>query len=320
MRVESSIPISFPFEIISANDRSAIEPILNRMFKNSLASPFGGTPILGDEAGWGTEFFELHKSSIFMNLTESTQKSVLKSCSDANIEEAMFIEVAGMTFSSKMSLLAQNLNERELYCRFGADEAHHFRQLQMVLGELNLKKAYQSSFLKFLGNLIQTESRVPLILLIQVLLEGWGIHYYSTLSENTSYSEVKKIFNSIVADEASHHGSGIILFREALTNPNEEIRMAEAVGELLSMVRLGPAGILTHLYKANGGMTLNEISHFLDEVNFQEKINRDLEILKHLLTKAKAIRIIEKLERQGLFSIPSVRGCASLLSNLLGVS
>jgi rubrerythrin len=186
------------------------------------------------------------------------------------------------------------------------------------VGVPTLEKAYKNSFLVFLEDLIRNESRISLILLIQVILEGWGIVYYSKLANYALQPEVRDTLKQIVADESSHHGSGITLFKDAQLKEEDELRIAPKIIELLSMLRCGPLGVLSSLYHEMGGMNKTQIKTYLQETGADQKINEDLLLMKQLLTKASAQHIVKAVEEKGLWETPTLDECAQNLAIVLG--
>jgi hypothetical protein len=153
--------------------------------------------------------------------------------------------------------------------------------------------------------------------MIQVVLEGWGIPYYSKLAQGSHRAEVTQALKSIVADEARHHGSGLLLFDEKQVSKAEALRMESHLAELLSMLRFGPFGVVSSLAQAHGGLDAREIKKFLDQTQFDEKMTADLALMKSLLGKAGASRLIVRMSERGLFDAPSSQECAILMAGAL---
>jgi hypothetical protein len=227
------------------------------------------------------------------------------------------IEIAGMSYTAKMSLLSETLEQRELYSHFSADEANHFRAIRALVGSPKLELVEQNPFLKHLGLMIQDESKASLILLIQVILEGWGIPYYTRLANESCLPEASQVLHKIVADEAKHHGSGLLLFFENKLSQEELTRVQDRMTELLQMLRLGPAGVLLPLAKELGGMNDQDLERYLNETNFQDKLKSDLDLIQFLLKKAGAFKTSEKLREKGLFDMMNASQCAAGISALI---
>ena len=83
---------------------------------------------------WKAEFFGLDQVTAFTTAAPATQRAVVTGCSRAILEEAYFIEKAGVGFAAKMTLLAQDMDERNLYALFAGEEAAHPAAVHTLLG------------------------------------------------------------------------------------------------------------------------------------------------------------------------------------------
>jgi tRNA isopentenyl-2-thiomethyl-A-37 hydroxylase MiaE len=249
---------------------------------------------------WDASSFHLNRLSSFQKSDKPTQNKILEKLSIGRFLEAYNIEKAGMSFAAKMSLLAESINEQKLYSLFCAEEATHFHYIQKVLESTNVN--YQADpFIKLLNEVVMTGERRPLIFIIQVVLEGWGIDHYSLMERSCLNPEIKKHLRLILQDEASHHGSGLSLFNDGDFSEAEFSYTADMMAEFLQMVNCGPVGVLscleTYLPKSQLASANTELRSF-------EETQRKLDYIKSLMIKAKSHKLIEKLEKQNLF-LPS---------------
>ena len=190
---------------------------------------------------------------------------------------------------------------------------HRFRQ---GLGE-EKRLLEANAFLRYLDAMIQEESRSSLILLIQVVLEGWGIPYYTKLAESSQDRAVASSLKKIVSDEARHHGSGLLLFDPERIEITKRGKLHDQLHELISMLRLGPAALVSALARENGGMTPDEIRVFIEETGSLAKVASDLALIRFLLEKAGARAALASLDARGAFELPSAEACARSLSEIL---
>ncbi len=312
----STINVQNPLETLASTiaDLPALERVIMHRLRGGLLR--SASPVLNTLAGWEASFYQFDRSSAFQCLTREKQTEVLIDCSRQQIEEALLIEITGMTFAAKMALLAPNLQQRELYSHFAADEATHYRLLCELVGRPNYTCAVQNSFLVFLARMIQNSARLPLLVLIQVVLEGWGLSYYSQLAKHATVPEVRDALALIVDDEAAHHGSGLILMKDAQPNADDSQQMEMAITELVAMVKAGPARLVLSLAKTKGSLTKNEIRDFLLETSFEVKLKTDLDLVRHLLEKAGAVALVANLNAKNLFAIPTLSTCTDCLFSL----
>ena len=313
------LEIENPFAVLfsESDELNSIERVLARYHKCEGA---GSNAILQSTPAWGASFYNFDRSTAFQSLTPESQHAVLLECSKGQMEEAMMIEIAGMSFAAKMSLLSETLQQRELYSRFAADEASHYRMLRNLVGAPNTRLARQNVFLIFLSELIRDSNRVPLLSLIQVLLEGWGLSYYHHLASEATLTEVRGVLETIVADEAAHHGSGLILMKDAQPSQHDDEAAKTAITHLVSMLKAGPVAVFQSLARAVGPMSMGDVTTFLQETSFEIKLEADLSMVQRLLEKSGSAKLLRQLQDQNLFVAPSISQCSETLFKLQGAS
>ena len=221
----------------------------------------------------------------------NTKKVIQTELAKKRFLEAYYIEKAGMTFAAKMSLLSESIEEQKLFSHFAAEEAAHFSLIESLLTKVD-KREGQDLFIKFLNEVIASGERRPLIFIIQVVLEGWGIDHYGIMERTCKEAEVKQHLKLILKDEASHHGSGVSLFKESDLSESELNYTMEMMGEFIKMVRVGPVSLFETLKK----YTKISASEFCEVSNAQQETQRKLNYLKNLMQKAGAKKMTQGLE------------------------
>ena len=166
--------------------------------------------------------------------------------------EAYHIEHAGMCFAAKMSLLAESLHEQKLFSLFAAEEATHFHFIESVIGTPQIEK---DPFIDLLHEIIRSAERRPLIFIIQVILEGWGLDHYGLMKKTCQNPDLQNYLQRILQDEAAHHGSGLSLFQEQDLTPSEFDYIQEMLVQFLNMVRIGPISVIQTLENTVGVMS-----------------------------------------------------------------
>lgn len=229
------------------------------------------------------------------------RNGILAELAQGRFREAYGIEKAGMSFAAKMSLLSQSLNEQKLYSLFASEEAAHFHFIQAVLGDP--PDLSQDPFIQFLNELIISAERRPLLFIIQVVLEGWGLDHYAGMLKTCQSDALKAPLQRILSDEAAHHGSGLSLFAESELSPSEFKYTLEMMQAFLDMVRIGPVGLLQTLDRHLGGLTDSQKQAVLTEMDAVEDTSRKINLLKGLMQKAQAKRILEELEAKEAFAL-----------------
>lgn len=217
----------------------------------------------------------------------------------SRLQEAWSIEKAGMCFAAKMSLLAETINEQKLYSLFAAEEARHFHFIDQTLGER--VPSEPDPFIGLLNEMIISAGRQSLQFLVQVVLEGWGIEHYAMLQQSCQDAGLKTSLRKILVDEAAHHGSGLALFKEAHLSRSEREYILEMMNHFLGMVQIGPVSVLQILETQFGGWAPGQRAEVLEQMQARQETERKLKLLESFLIKAKAERILDRLQRAGAF-------------------
>ena len=260
------------------------------------------TPDVADLSGlWGADSYDLENVDIFKESSLGEKLGILEDCARGRLEEAYHIEKSGMAFTSKMTLLADTLDERKLYCQFSADEANHLEAITKFLP--NVSDNYKDNpFIQLLADIINTGSRRPLIFIIQVLLEGWGIDHYQAMFNSCRSIALGEVLSKIIKDEAGHHGSGLMLFDEGEMTPTEFNYVIDTLRIFFHMVRVGSLGTVSSIEKTKGHFSKSQKIGLLHQLQSQDNAQRKLNVLKKLMHKAESNKIIEALEKSNCFN------------------
>ncbi|MDF1662716.1 MAG: ferritin-like domain-containing protein [Planctomycetota bacterium] len=255
--------------------QSLLTPLLNRRL---AASP---RPDFQDSPYWNESFFALSQCRLFRDASDEQRQTILNDCNQQILEEAYSIEKAGMAYTAKMSLLSESLEERMVYSLFGADEATHFQGIKLFLP--SPVSEVEQPFLSFLSQLIDRGEKPALLFTIQVILEGWGLTHYRKLADNCQNPELQSMLKMILRDEASHHGSGLILTDNQDWTRATESEVTETLTSFLNMVRCGPLGIVSAFERALGDLSKSQKRVLLAELKSEEQSAQRLELLKGLM-------------------------------------
>lgn len=238
---------------------------------------------------WDDEFFHLKEASAFKSLPADTKNKILVSLSQKILQEAYFIESAGMAYAAKMNIAAKTKEEREFFCFVAEEEAKHLRMVES-LANFNTSLENIPSFAMLIGEIIQEASKPSHLLLIQILLEGWGLNYYKSLQKSAKDENVANAFKAILKDEIRHHSAGVILFS---AHKNTVGLKAEEVTEFLGylerisfMVKIGPYSACEETFTAKGKTCKEELRAFLEQTNSITVTAGKMELLAQLLSKS----------------------------------
>jgi len=258
---------------------------------------------------WDAHHFGLDRVSAFVQAPAAVREAVLADCARAHLLEAYFIEKAGVAYAAKMTLLAQTADERSLYALFCAEEATHLDAIHTALGPVDEACWQADPFLVLLQRIIAHGDRRTGQLIIQVVLEGWGLLHYATLRDDCRHDGLTTVLGRIVADEAAHHGSGVHLLRGATLDDPESA--TDLLAEMLAMVQVGPTTVASTLERHLGGFSRDQRRRVYEALDSDAHIRDRLHKLRGCLDKVPAARpITEALHARGRFAIPSVEPLA----------
>ena len=212
------------------------------------AAPHGAAVASGAAAAWGEAFFHLDAVDAFRDADPAVRVETLRACSRALLVEAQGIEKLGLSFCAKMCLLSETTEERMAYSLMGADEALHFAMVTKHLGGDDSGLG-SDPFLALLQEAIEEGSKNVLTLLIQVVLEGWGLTHYRHMAEACRDALLTGTLSAILRDEAFHHGTATCSGRAP---EGEDERFAV---EFLARLRDGPGGpqgVVSNLSRPSG--------------------------------------------------------------------
>jgi len=267
-------------------------------------------------APWDQEFFGLQNSLIFQGTSQETRLQILRQCAQDVLEEALWIEDSGMSYTARMVRLARTEQEKVLYSLFSADEASHYIWMKEALNRLGVSPKNEvkgNPFTTFLAQTIESHPPEALVFLIQVFLEGWGIHRYSDMMHATQDPALRETLSAILQDEARHHGSGLVFNRESqllkqLSVPQKAALVA-TLRTFLQMVRVGPQSTLKAIDEITGGLTRSQKIQTLRELNGVQHSMSRLTLLRDLLLQEKANDLVEELERTNSFTPLPLEEC-----------
>lgn len=239
------------------------------------------------ESPWDARHFGLDRSPTFAGLDPAQRAAALQECGRGLLEEAYFIEKLGLAFSTKMALLAESTEERATHCLFAADEAVHLAKVASFLSSPP-ESPGADPFLALLGRIIEDMPPAGSRLLIQILLEGWGIAHYRALARGCRDAGLSEALSSIAKDEVLHHRSGAALFNGRRLAGAERREARRALGELLDMVRAGPLRTVAAVERARGGLTRAQRDRLYRELDGERHVADRLALLRGLLDSAGA--------------------------------
>jgi hypothetical protein len=284
------------FEIPYIDEEDKLRRILDAALKSKLGKDI--TPYT-NTIYWNAEHFDLHKVKIFIDSTDDEQSKILHLCNQALLEEAYFIEKAGVGYMAKMVLLAETIEERMLYALFSADEVTHLAQISQFLPSQLV--VTNNPFLHLLADVAESSEKAVLLFVLQVILEGWGLTHYRKLAENCQDTKLKAILQSFLEDESRHHATGVRLCERTLIEHQDKKTIVEILASFLQMVQVGPQGVVAAVERVKGGLSRTQKTIVFQELGAEFHSSSRLKLLRSLMTTPQTGTIVEELDERDAF-------------------
>lgn len=274
---------------------------LCRILAAALPQSHGLVNLPAQENYWQAPFFNLHQVRVFQEACDTEQFAILKLASQSLLEEAYFIEKAGVGYMAKMVLLADTLEERMLYGMFTADETTHLSQLCHFLPEPEVTVG-SNPFLQLLADVVEGQDKTVLLFVVQVVLEGWGLSHYRRLAKSCGDRALAALFASFLDAEARHHSTGRVLFNRTSISAASQTAIIEVLTNFLSMVQVGPQSVLAAIEQVKGHLSRSQKIQILAELDAEIQSGTRLQLLRSLMRGEHGGAIVQRLEEQGGFT------------------
>jgi hypothetical protein len=294
--VSKSVPIRAGLDLPALAEPHAVR----RTVKTALRRRRGvdDAPERGSHAHWRAGTYGLDRTRAYKEATGEQRRAVLEDCGRALLEEAYFIEKCGIGYAAKMILLSESSCERQLYALIAGDEAAHLSSI----GRFYQGEGSGGPFLALLEELVEEGDRHSLQLIVQVVLEGWGLDHYRVLRDTCTSHPLRRALSVILADEATHHGSGVALVRDAVLSAESVDYATDLMARFLAMVQPGPLAVIGAVDRALGGLTAEQRTELWNQLGGASHAGQRLEKLRQLMGKVSgALPVLSRLEAAGCF-------------------
>ena len=263
---------------------------------------------------WDASFFQVAESSLYRSLRSEQQQDFLARMSSHILHEACSIETAGLTYSARMNLLSKSVDEKIIYALIGAEEALHLKSLEPFYQPLeNTERPY---FAGLIHQWIEKLERPSLLVMIQILLEGWGLTYYQSLAQNSLDPRLQAVLAQILQDESRHHATGVVLYRHESLPAQEREKLEQELITLFQCVQVGPQQAAVELAVASGEKSV-DFAQLLYEMNAVNDSQSKIDKLKRLLEKTADERLISACLQKDLFKVYSLEQMAMVAETQL---
>ncbi|MEB3215299.1 MAG: ferritin-like domain-containing protein [Nostocales cyanobacterium 94392] len=254
---------------------------------------------------WNAQYFNLDNVKIFQYSTPAEKSSILQLCNLGILEEAYFIEKAGVGYMAKMILLAETTEERMLYALFAADEATHLSQISRFL---SIPELSNNPFLSLLEEVVENDDKTVLLFVLQVILEGWGLTHYRSIAQGCQNSQLSSVIRGFLQDESRHHATGVTLF-EKISSSKLSPDIIHILAKFLQMVQLGPQSVVTAIEQVKGHLSKVEKIKIFEQLNTENHSGSRLKLLRSLMHSPNATNIVDNLQIKGCFQPLKANQC-----------
>lgn len=264
----------------------------------TISSPDPNTPRIL----WGKERYHLERSSFFKTLDQSVQEQIMERITQLNLSLSAYIEKSGHNYGAKMILLSESMQEKSLYALFTAEEAMHLKEFENFMNFTPDPKIHWHPMLNPLAEAIKDGEKNTCTYIIQVLLEGFGMAHYNGLRNDCLYLPLKKAYEKILIDEAKHHGTGLILSKQAKLSNLEKDQIFEYSRDFINSLQSAD-WVLNTTREFSKGLSSKEICKFREETLYEKTLYARLEKLKDMIKKVDHGDLINDLERDKVFTL-----------------
>ncbi len=248
---------------------------------------------------WGEERYQLLQSAIFRDLNVNEQLKVYEYLSKQNLSLSWYIERSGHNYGAKMILLSETQEEKSLYALFAAEEAIHQREFENFMDFTPNPEVNWHPLLDPLSKAISEADKQTCLFVIQVLLEGFGMSFYEGLKQTCKIPEMKEVYQRIIADEARHHGSGIVLSEEMKPSNEVKDQVFEYSREFINALKA--ADWIKNAVHETRPLSTKEGKSLYEDIAYLDRMNSRLDKLKMMLMKVDNWDLVKRLEKDQIF-------------------
>jgi hypothetical protein len=267
------------------------------------AAPDGAAPL------WTAAAFGLDRVPAFQQASGAIRQAVLQDCAHNVLAEAWSVECTGIRYCAAMAQWADSNDERELFERIGDDEAQHAAWLAQWLPE----PPPADPFNRFIGGLLDAGTAQPLAYLLQVMLEGFGITHYQSLTTGCGDTSLASMLRQLAIDEALHYGGALLVFKPERMNAAERRFVADGAYAFLQMFRVGPQAVVAALARTVDLQSRDALTRAFGALDCEGSAAAKLARLRTLMARPGMHWLVEELDAAGIFAPCTPAQCAQQL-------
>ncbi|AZZ36961.1 hypothetical protein CIK05_09205 [Bdellovibrio sp. qaytius] len=257
-----------------------------------------------DTIHWGAEVYNLNKSSLYNSLSVDRQNQILKSLNQNTLVELLRIERIGTDLSRCMSENATDDNEHLIYAMISGEEVNHYMSLASFANPEAIKSD-ANRLVDLIGQIMYSKNRTAITFTLQVVLEGFSLNHLRRLKQFCRSEDLQAALNMIIQDEARHHGTGLITFKDQQDSHTPwdltDVKTITPLKGFLNMFQVGPVRIVKTVEKYSEGLTDAQRIQLFQELDSEIMVQDYLDDFKKIMISAKASSLVDRLETDGYF-------------------
>lgn len=269
-----------------------------------------------DTIHWGAETYNLDKSRLFNSLSVERKNLILKSLNQNTLLELLRIERVGTDLSRCMSENATDDNEHLIYTMISGEEVNHYMSLASFVTAEAIKND-SNPMVDLVGQVMHSKNKAAITFTLQVVLEGFSLGYVRKMKQFCQSEDLQAAFNMIIQDEARHHGTGMITFKDQLNSQNpwdlNDLKTLNPLKGFLNMFQIGPLTIVQAVERHSEGLTDAQRIQLLQDLDAEKSAQDYLDDLKRIMVSAKATRLVDGLDAEGYFKTYSIQDMHNIL-------
>ena len=260
----------------------------------------------GARCPWEAETFKLDRVRSFRQAEADAKEAILTRCAHNLLAEAWCVEQRGIAYCAKMASKAESDAERALFAHIGGDETQHAAWLTPWL----FQTPVSDPFNRFIDGLLEAGSRQSLVFLLQVVLEGFGITHYQSLSAGCRDRALAQTLKRLALDEALHHAGGLLVFQPERLTTAERRFITDGAYAFLQIFRVGPQAVAGALIQQIGACTIGELTEVFAALDSQTTAAVKLARLRKLMARPGMTWLVERLDAGEAFAPCAPAQCA----------
>lgn len=265
----------------SLDENHKLHPLFNKLIQDKLISLDN---LFKGPYFWSAERFSFDQCSLYNNFSESEKEHVLIFLSKMNLSMSWYIEKCAYHHGAKMILLSDTDTEKMYYSVFANEEALHQKEFERQMNFRPQKHDPLHPLLNPLIRCIEQADKDTSIFVVQVLLEGYGMHIYKSLGESSLSNDLRNVYRRIVQEEAGHHGSGLLITDKKSIDEDTQRDIIDYIWEFSEAIQ-SPLFIRLALESINGKLTNTQFKKVLENISYATNAQKRLDILKNLVSR-----------------------------------